>query len=168
MKCNIFTILKKLCIPITVFIAIINLNATAHQYEQIEICSLSQLTNLTTNTVIFQGKVTLKYQNINIYADKISIRYISDKYHLPIIKAYGNPVTLLYQNKKINDTISAQSLIIHYNINNNIIHFIGNACIKQNKNSIHSDKITYIIKEKKIEAIANQNHQVITNFLLKY
>lgn len=168
MKPNIFKILQIFHIPIHLFLIITNLNAITNQYDHtIKIHSSSQTTNLSTNTITFQGKVILKYQNLNIQADEICIHHISDKCSLPIVKAYGNPVHLLYQTQKLNDTISAQSLIMHYNINKNIIILIGNAYIKQAENSIYSDNITYTIKEKKIQATADHGKQVITNFFIK-
>lgn len=168
MKSNIFKILQIFHIPIHLFLIITNLNAITHQYDQtIKIHSSSQTTNLSTNTITFQGQVILKYQNLNIQADKICIHHISDTCNLPIVKAYGNPVNLLYQTQKLNDTISAQSLIMHYNINKNIIILIGNAYIKQAGNSIYSDNITYTIQEKKIQATADPGKQVVTNFFIK-
>lgn len=169
MKFNVFKILQTLYIPTHLLLIITNLNAITNQYEQtIKIYSSSQTTNLSTNTITFQGKVTLKYQNLNIQADEICIHHISNTCNLPIVKAYGNPVNLLYQTQKLNDTISAQSLIMHYNINKNIIILIGNAYIKQAGNSIYSDNITYTIKEKKIQATADQDKQVITKFFIKH
>lgn len=160
-------ILKIILISINVFLIITYSNATTYQYKPIiKIYSTSQITNILTNTITFQGQVTLKYQNINIHADTIFIKNIKNKKCLPIIKAYGNPVTL-HQVQTPENTISAQSLMIQYDANKNTITLIGNAYIKQAGNSIHSDKIIYTIKDKKIRAIANQNNQVITNFLIK-
>lgn len=172
MKSNISknnnNILKILFISINIFLITTHANTTTYQHKSmIKILSSSQTTNILTNTIIFQGTVTLKYQDINMHADKIFIQNIKKKNNLPIIKAYGNPVTF-YQIQKLGDIIiSAQSLIVHYDTINNIINLIGNAYINQAGNSIHSDNITYIIKDKKIKATANQNNQVITTFLIK-
>lgn len=167
MKSNILNVFQIIFISFNLFLIVANSKSTTHEYEKIiKIYSTSQTTNLKTNTIIFQGSVILKYQNININADEIFIHPIHNKHNLPIIKAYGNPVTLC-QTHNSNDTISAQSLIMHYDINNNIITLINKACIKQTKNSIHSDKITYTIKDKKIQADADQGNQVITTFFIK-
>lgn len=162
MKFNIPKILQITFTLINIFLITIYSNAAKYQYKQIlKIYSSSQITNILANTITFQGKVTLEYQNINVRADKIIIHY-----NTSIIKAYGNPVNL-YQNQKLNDIISAQSLVMHYDINNHIVNLIGNAYIKRAGNSIHSDNITYTIKDKQITAVADQGHQVITTFLIQ-
>lgn len=132
----------------------------------LQICSECQSINMLTNTIVFTGQVTLKYKDINLYADKILISHVEDTHHLSMIEAHGNPVTL-NQTQKTKNVVFAQSSIIQYNTNNNTVILIGNAYIKQSENSIQSDKITYSIKNKKIKATSNQGNKVITTLSKK-
>lgn len=166
MKLNTSHIFQIILILINSFLIITYSNAKTNQNEKIiQIYSRSQITNMLTNTIIFQDQVTLKYQNINIYANKILVHYVQDKYNYPTIKAYGNPVTLYQTKNKLQDAISAQSLIVYYDANHHIITLIGKAYIKKSGHSIYSDKITYTIKDKQIKATANPGNQVITTLI---
>lgn len=168
MKSNILNTLQIIFILVNIFLITVNSNAKTYQHQQIiKIYSTSQITNILNNSIIFQGKVKLLYKNIYIHADKIYVYNTKNQRNLPIIKAYGNPVILHQSQTLKNNIVSAQSSMIQYDVNKNIIHLIGNACIRQSENSIHSDKITYIIKDKKIKASSNQGKQVITEFLIQ-
>lgn len=140
---------------------------TPKHIQTIKISSASQTINTLNNTIKFQGNVTLIYQNINVYAEKILIQYTHNKNNLSTIQAYGNPV-ILYHTQKLNKIISAQSTTLYYDTNNNTVTLTGNAHIKQSNNSIYSDNIIYTVKNKKIKATANPGNQVITHFIIKH
>lgn len=167
MKSNTLNIIQKIFILISTFLNITYSHTKTYQYTNtIKIYSTFQMTNILTNTITFQGKVILKYQNINVQAEKIIINYIQhNKCNPKTIKAYGNPV-ILHHTKNLNKIISIQSSMIYYDVNNNIITLMGNACIKQAKNSIYSDKIIYVIKDKTITAISKKNNQVLTTLFI--
>ncbi|URJ25134.1 lipopolysaccharide transport periplasmic protein LptA [Candidatus Blochmannia ocreatus (nom. nud.)] len=144
-----------------------NLDAQIQKNIQtIEIYSSYQTIDILTDTITFTGKVTLKYKNIDLYADKILISHIKNTQLPSMIKAYGNPVTLK-QIPKIGHTIFAQSLIVQYNADHHILSFIGDACIKQADNSIKAENIIYLINKKQIKAISNKNKQIISTLLIK-
>lgn len=163
MKPNICHIFQKIITFINLFVITAHSNSTLNQHNQIiKIYSTSQITNMLNNTITFQDQVKFIHHNINIYADKILVHYIPNKCNFSTITAYGNPVVLCQKQKKSNNKISAQSLKMCYNTDDHIITLIGDAYIKKSENSIHSDYITYMIKEKKIKAHSSPGNQVIT------
>ncbi|URJ32748.1 lipopolysaccharide transport periplasmic protein LptA [Candidatus Blochmannia vicinus] len=138
---------------------------TQKKTQIIKICSQCQSINMLTNTIIFTDQVTLKYKNINLYADKILVSHEKDIHHLSAIEAHGKPAILNQTQEDMKNSIFAQSLIIYYSTNDDTITFIGNAYIEKSGNSIKSDKIIYSIKKKQMKAISNQGNKVVTTLL---
>ncbi|WHL25040.1 MAG: lipopolysaccharide transport periplasmic protein LptA [Candidatus Blochmannia vicinus] len=157
---------RTILIYINIFFLFTCSHATTHKQTQIiKIYSKCQSINILTNTIIFTDQVTLKYKNINLHADKILISHTQDIHHLSVIEAHGKPAILNQIQEDTENTIFAQSLMIHYSTYDDTITFIGNVYIEQSGNSIKSDKIIYSIKKKQMKAISNQGNKVVTTLL---
>lgn len=129
--------------------------------QVIQIYSKYQSIDTVTNTIFFKDNVVFKYNQMELFAKKIMIIYDQETRYLSMVKAYGNPVFITY-NQESECIISAQSSIAYYNVVDNIITFIGNARIDKSGSSIQSDNIIYLINQKKIHSISNKDNKSIT------
>lgn len=152
-KCQIIFLLMNILVYV--------LDLSYANNQRIQIYSKYQLINSLDNTIFFKENVILKYERIELFANKIVIAHDQNTRSLSMIKAYGDPVVLKH-NPESNSIVSAQSSIIYYNIADNIITLNGNAYIEQLGNSVRSDSIVYFINQKKIQAISKKDNKTVT------
>lgn len=157
MKLNIFNTV--ICIFINIAHVIFT-NVIYADNQTIQVYSSYQFIDLLTNTVNFKKDVIMIYKKIRLSADNVIITH-NKMYNISMIKAFGNPVSINY----ILDTdniIYARSLVMHYDFGNNIVKFLGCACIEKSGTSIQGDDIIYLINEKKIQAFAKEKEKIVT------
>ncbi|UAJ65280.1 lipopolysaccharide transport periplasmic protein LptA [Candidatus Schneideria nysicola] len=140
---------------------------TTDKKNPIYIQSQNQSINMETGIITFTGNIVITHSTIEIYADKVIITYSNKNSNsASIIKGYGQPIKIYCFFEKNGEKIYAQSEKICYDINNNIILLTDNAYIKKINGTIKSDCISFLIKEKRIEAFStNSRQQVVTTLL---
>ncbi|AMA65004.1 Lipopolysaccharide export system protein LptA precursor [Candidatus Arsenophonus lipoptenae] len=134
--------------------------------QPIQINSVKQSLDLEKNVIIFTKNVFIKQGSLNIRADKVVVTRQKKNTKKIVIEAYGTPI-FFYQLQNDDKLIKGHSNKIRYEMENEIIILKGNAYLKQLDNNITADKITYLIKTNKIEALSDKGNRV-TTILLPY
>ncbi len=110
------------------------------------------------NVIDFMGKVKATQENLNIFSDKMLVKYQKDsknKISIKNIKAFGNVILK-------NETLTAKGDNAVYDFSNQIITLKGNIILNEKDVVILGDILTYdiITKETRMES---ENKTVIKN-----
>ncbi|CUX96250.1 Lipopolysaccharide export system protein LptA precursor [Candidatus Gullanella endobia] len=130
----------------------------------IHVNSERQMIDMVTNTIIFIGKVVVKYSSIDIHADKVIITRPNGNSGNEVVEGYGNPISF-YQLQDDKNFIRGYSTNVRYETANDLVILIGNACIERLGSNVKGDRITYLIKKKHIEAFSDKSKLVTTVLL---
>ena len=115
--------------------------------QPIHIESDQQSLDMQGNIVTFTGNVVVTQGTIKINADKVVVTRPADQKGKEVIDGYGNPATF-YQ--------------MHYELQNDFVVLTGNAYLEQLDSNIKGDKITYLVKEQKMQAFSDKGKRVTT------
>ncbi|CAD6507883.1 lipopolysaccharide ABC transporter substrate-binding protein LptA [Candidatus Profftia tarda] len=127
--------------------------------QPIHIESVQQFLNIQGNSVTFIGDVLVKQGTIKIHADKIIVTRPSGRQGKEIVDGYGRPVTF-YQIQENGKPISCHGNRLRYELDKDLVILTGNAFLKQVDSSIQGDKITYLIKQQRMEALSDKGKHV--------
>ena len=108
--------------------------------QPIHIESDQQSLDMQGNVVTFTGNVVVTQGTIKINADKVVVTRPGGEKGKEVIDGYGNPATF-YQMQVV---------------------LTGNAHLEQIDSNIQGDKITYLVKEQKMQAFSNKGGRVTT------
>jgi len=126
------------------------LAVTGDTEQPIHIESDTQSLDMQGNVVTFTGNVVMTQGTIKINADKVVVTRPGGEQGKEIIDGYGNPATF-YQMQD-NGKPVAKDLVI----------LTGNAYLEQLDSNIKGDKITYLVKEQKMQASSEKGKRVTT------
>nr|WP_231517348.1 lipopolysaccharide transport periplasmic protein LptA [Candidatus Erwinia haradaeae] len=129
--------------------------------QPVYINSEKQMVNLQNNTATASGNVHVTQGTIKILATKVIMMRPNGDNKKMIVDAYGN-LTTFYQMQDNHASVQGSAKKIHYELENNKIELIGNACLRQLHSRIQCDHLVYLMKEQKIQAISNHDHRITT------
>lgn len=128
--------------------------------QPINITSAQQSLDMEGNVVTFTGEVIVKQGTIDIRADKVVVTRTAEKGH-EVVEAFGNPVTF-YQMQDSGKPVKGHGSKLRYELANDFVDLTGNAYLEQLDSNVKGDRITYKIKQQKMEAFSDKGKRVTT------
>ena len=129
--------------------------------QPIHIESDQQSLDMQGNIVTFTGNVVVTQGTIKINADKVVVTRPADQKGKEVIDGYGNPATF-YQMQDNGKPVKGHASKMHYELQNDFVVLTGNAYLEQLDSNIKGDKITYLVKEQKMQAFSDKGKRVTT------
>ena len=134
---------------------------TGDTNQPIHIESDQQSLDMQGNIVTFTGNVVVTQGTIKINADKVVVTRPADQKGKEVIDGYGNPATF-YQMQDNGKPVKGHASKMHYELQNDFVVLTGNAYLEQLDSNIKGDKITYLVKEQKMQAFSDKGKRVTT------
>ena len=134
---------------------------TGDTNQPIHIESDQQSLDMQGNIVTFTGNVVVTQGSIKINADKVVVTRPADQKGKEVIDGYGNPATF-YQMQDNGKPVKGRASKMHYELANDFVVLTGNAYLEQLDSNIKGDKITYLVKEQKMQAFSDKGKRVTT------
>lgn len=134
---------------------------TGDTNQPIHIESDQQSLDMQGNVVTFTGNVIVTQGSIKINADKVVVTRPADQKGKEVIDGYGNPATF-YQMQDNGKPVKGRASKMHYELANDFVVLTGNAYLEQLDSNIKGDKITYLVKEQKMQAFSDKGKRVTT------
>ena len=117
--------------------------------QPIHIESDQQSLDMQGNVVTFTGNVVVTQGTIKINADKVVVTRPGNEKGKEVIEGFGNPV-------------KGRASKMRYELQNDYVVLTGNAYLEQLDSNIKGDKITYLVKEQKMQAFSDKGRRVTT------
>lgn len=129
--------------------------------QPIHIESDQQSLDMQGNIVTFTGNVIVTQGSIKINADKVVVTRPGGEKGKEVIDGYGNPATF-YQMQDNGKPVKGHAAKMHYELQSDLVVLTGNAYLEQVDSNIKGDKITYLVKEQKMQAFSEKGKRVTT------
>jgi lipopolysaccharide export system protein LptA len=129
--------------------------------QPIHIESDQQSLDMQGNIVTFTGSVVVTQGSIKINADKVVVTRPGGEKGKEVIDGFGNPATF-YQMQDSGKPVKGHASKMHYELQNDFVVLTGNAYLEQLDSNITGDKITYLVKEQKMQAFSEKGKRVTT------
>lgn len=129
--------------------------------QPINITSAQQSLDMNGNVVTFTGDVIVKQGTIDIRADKVVVTRAEGADGKEVVEAFGNPVTF-YQMQDSGKPVKGHGAKLRYELANDFVDLTGDAYLEQLDSNVKGDRITYKVKEQKMEAFSNKGRRVTT------
>ncbi|TKI06901.1 lipopolysaccharide ABC transporter substrate-binding protein LptA [Martelella alba] len=129
--------------------------------QPIKIDSAQQSVDMLSNTVTLTGNVVVRQGSIDIRADKVVITRPNGEQGKEIVEGYGNPVTF-YQMQDNGKPVKGHALKVRYELANDYVILTGDAYLEQLDSNVKGDRITYLVKQQKMEAFSDKGKRVTT------
>ncbi|KFC00350.1 LptA family LPS transport protein [Trabulsiella guamensis ATCC 49490] len=129
--------------------------------QPIHIESDQQSLDMQGNVVTFTGSVVVTQGSIKINADKVVVTRPGGEKGKEVIDGFGNPATF-YQMQDSGKPVKGHASKMHYELQNDFVVLTGNAYLEQLDSNIKGDKITYLVKEQKMQAFSEKGKRVTT------
>ena len=129
--------------------------------QPIHIESDQQSLDMQGNVVTFTGNVVVTQGTIKINADKVVVTRPGGQEGKEVIDGYGNPATF-YQLQDNGKPVKGHASQMHYELQNDFVVLTGKAYLEQLDSNIQGDKITYLVKEQKMQAFSDKGKRVTT------
>lgn len=134
---------------------------TGDTNQPIHIESDQQSLDMNGNVVTFTGNVVATQGTIKINAAKVVVTRPEGEQGKEVIDAYGNPATF-YQMQDNGKPVTGKASQIHYELAKDYVVLTGNAYLEQLDSNVKGDKITYLVKEQKMQAFSDKGKRVTT------
>lgn len=134
---------------------------TGDTEQPIHIDSDQQSLDMQGNVVTFTGNVVVTQGTIKINADKVVVTRPGGEQGKEVIDGYGNPATF-YQMQDNGKPVKGHASKMHYELAKDFVELTGNAYLEQLDSNIKGDKITYLVKEQKMQAFSEKGKRVTT------
>ncbi|MGS9102319.1 lipopolysaccharide transport periplasmic protein LptA, partial [Salmonella enterica subsp. enterica serovar Infantis] len=109
----------------------------------------------------FTGNVVMTQGTIKINADKLLFTLPCVEQWKEVIDGYGNPATF-YQMQDNGKPVKGHASHMHYERAKDFVVLTGNAYLEQLDSNITGDKLTYLVKEQKMQAFSEKGKRVTT------
>lgn len=129
--------------------------------QPIHIESDQQSLDMQGNVVTFTGNVIVTQGTIKINADKVVVTRPGGEQGKEVIDGYGKPATF-YQMQDNGKPVEGHASQMHYELAKDFVVLTGNAYLQQVDSNIKGDKITYLVKEQKMQAFSDKGKRVTT------
>ena len=137
------------------------LAVTGDTDQPIHIESDTQSLDMQGNVVTFTGNVVMTQGTIKINADKVVVTRPGGEDGKEVIDGYGNPATF-YQMQDNGKPVKGRASQMHYELAKDFVVLTGKAYLEQLDSNITGDKITYLVKEQKMQAFSDKGKRVTT------
>jgi lipopolysaccharide export system protein LptA len=133
--------------------------------QPIHIDSSQQSLDVQSSTVTFTGNVVVKQGSIDIKADKVVVTRHAGEAGKEIIEAFGNPATF-YQMQDSGKPVKGRGQKMRYELDKDFVTLTGDAYLEQLDSNVKGDRITYLVKEQKMEAFGNKEGGRVKTILI--
>lgn len=134
---------------------------TGDTEKPIHIESDQQSLDMQGNIVTFTGNVVVTQGSIKINADKVVVTRPGGEEGKEVIDGFGKPATF-YQMQDSGKPVKGHASKMHYELQNDFVVLTGDAFLEQLDSNIKGDKITYLVKEQKMQAFSEKGKRVTT------
>ncbi|WP_258576514.1 lipopolysaccharide ABC transporter substrate-binding protein LptA [Candidatus Pantoea persica] len=141
------------------------LAVTGDSDKPVNIDAENQVLDLQGNVATFNGNVIVTQGTIKITADKVVVTRPGGDSNKTIVDAWGNPATF-YQMQDSGKPVQGHAAKLHYELANDFVELTGNAYIEQLDSNIKGDRITYLVKEQKMQAYSQGQSKRVTTVLV--
>ena len=131
------------------------LAVTGDTDQPIHIDSDQQSLDMQGNVATFTGNVIVTQGTIKINADKVVVTRPGGQQGKEVIDGFGNPATF-YQLQDNGKPVKGHASQMHYELEKDFVILTGNAYLEQLDSNIKGDKITYLVKEQKMQAFSKK------------
>ncbi len=138
---------------------------TGDSDKPVNVDSANQSLDLQGNVATFTGNVIVTQGSIKITADKVVVTRPGGDNKKTIVDAYGNPATF-YQMQDNNKPVQGHAQKMHYELEKDFVVLTGNAYIEQLDSNVKGDRITYLVKEQKMQAYSEGSNKRVTTVLV--
>ncbi len=137
------------------------LAVTGDTDKPIHIDSDQQSLDMDSNVATFTGNVVVTQGTIKINADKVVVTRPGGEQGKEVVEGFGNPATF-YQMQDNGKPVKGHASKMRYELQNDYVVLTGNAWLEQLDSNIKGDKITYLVKEQKMQAFSEKGKRVTT------
>ncbi len=141
------------------------LAVTGDSDQPVQVNSINQSLDMQGNVATFTGNVVITQGTIKIQADKVVVTRPGGDSKKTIVDAYGKPATF-YQMQDNGKPVNGSASKLHYNLAADSVELTGNAHVRQLGSNINGDRITYLVKQQKIQAYSHGTSQRVTTVLV--
>ena len=134
---------------------------TGDSDKPVNVNSENQALDMQGNVATFTGNVIITQGTIKITADKVVVTRPGGDSNKTIVDAWGQPATF-YQMQDNGKPVKGHALKMHYELANDFVELTGNAYLEQLNSNVKGDRITYLVKEQKMQAYGNTGKRVTT------
>ncbi|MFS2221316.1 lipopolysaccharide ABC transporter substrate-binding protein LptA [Pantoea sp. B65] len=134
---------------------------TGDSDKPVNIDSENQALDMQGNVATFTGKVIVTQGTIKITADKVVVTRPGGDSSKTIVDAWGEPATF-YQMQDNGKPVQGHAQKMHYELAKDLVELTGNAYLEQLDSNVKGDRITYLVKEQKMQAYGNSGKRVTT------
>ncbi|MFD1804449.1 lipopolysaccharide ABC transporter substrate-binding protein LptA [Mixta tenebrionis] len=138
---------------------------TGDSDKPVNIDSANQALDLQGNVATFTGNVIVTQGSIKITADKVVVTRPNGDSQKTIVDAWGNPATF-YQLQDNGKPVKGHAQKMHYELAKDLVELTGNAYIEQLDSNVKGDRITYLVKEQKMQAFGQGENKRVTTVLV--
>ncbi len=130
--------------------------------QSLIISSIKQSVDIKNGVSTFTDNVMIKQGTLEIRADKVIVDHAGNNENSSyIIKAFGDPV-IFYQMQDNGNPIRGRAGTVYYDIAIRLITLTDRPKLEQIDNSVSGDRITYLVKQNKIQVFSDKGKRVIT------
>lgn len=134
---------------------------TGDSNKPVNVDSENQALDMQGNVATFTGNVLVTQGSIKITADKVVVTRSGGDSKKTIVDAYGNLATF-YQMQDNGKPVQGHAEKMRYELANDRVELTGNAYLEQLDSNVKGDRITYLVKEQKMQAYGNTGKRVTT------
>ncbi|WP_067705954.1 MULTISPECIES: lipopolysaccharide ABC transporter substrate-binding protein LptA [unclassified Erwinia] len=134
---------------------------TGDSNQPVNVSSENQSLDMQSNVTTFTGNVVVTQGTIKITADKVVVTRPGGDSKKTIVDAWGNPATF-YQMQDNGKPVKGHAQKMHYELAKDFVELTDNAYLEQLDSNIKGDRITYLVKEQKMQAYGSTGKRVTT------
>ncbi|MGV3346514.1 lipopolysaccharide ABC transporter substrate-binding protein LptA [Enterobacteriaceae bacterium LUAb1] len=138
---------------------------TGDAEKTVNITSQNQSLDINGNVATFTGNVIITQGSIKITANKAVVTRPGGDSSKTIFDAYGTPATF-YQMQDNGKPIQGHAQKMRYELAKDRVELTDNAWLEQLDSSITGNRITYLVKEQKMEAYSGGKSNRVTTVLV--
>lgn len=129
--------------------------------QPIHVESDQQSLDMQRNVATFTGNVIVTQGSIKINASKVVITRADGERGKEVIDGYGSPATF-YQMQDNGKPVQGQAAHMHYELAKDFVVLTGDAVLEQLDSNIKGDKITWLVKDQKMQVFSDKGKRVTT------
>lgn len=161
MKFKMNNSIKRLTASLLLAISVPALALTDDSSKPVNVDSENQALDMQGNVATFTGNVVVTQGSIKITADKVVVTRPGGDSKKTVVDAYGNLATF-YQMQDNGKPVQGHAQKMHYELAKDLVELSGNAYLEQLDSNVKGDRITYLVKEQKMQAFGNTGKRVTT------
>ncbi|WP_075182975.1 lipopolysaccharide ABC transporter substrate-binding protein LptA [Pantoea sp. 1.19] len=138
---------------------------TGDSEKPVSVTSENQALDMNGNVATFTGNVVITQGSIKITANKVVVTRPGGDSNKTIVDAYGTPATF-YQMQDNGKPVQGHAQKMHYELAKDLVELTGDAFLEQLDSNVKGDRITYLVKEQKMQAFSSGSGKRVTTVLV--